>query len=125
MSKWCSRRNRRRFLVSTVAVLFLATWGLFAAMIPPPAKAAPTWDFEVGQDLTLGGPYVQARVNLELGEVGLLGLKFWLLPEAGVTLTDPATSYGRVQILADHRLVTLGAEVRTGNVARMFLRFGL
>lgn len=49
-----------------------------------------------GAGLTLGGPYVEARVNLDLGEVGLLGVKFWLMREVGVTLTDPATSDGRV-----------------------------
>jgi hypothetical protein len=88
------------------------------------ARAAPAYDVEAGYQLSpITAPYVSARVNLSLGELGPVGL--WLLPEVGATLTDTAKGYTRVQVLADTPICTVGADVRVNEWGRIFVRFNL
>ena len=106
-------------------VAILAVW--LAVFVAAAVRAeSPAYDFEAGYELSpVAAPYVSARVNLSLGELG--PVKLWLLPEGGVVLSWPADRYGRVQVLADTPWATVGGEVRAGEetVTRVFVRFGL
>ncbi|MDI6872112.1 MAG: hypothetical protein QME79_12365 [Bacillota bacterium] len=119
-------RMKTRAAWSVAAIVaILAVW--LAVFVAAVCRAEnPAWDFEAGYQLAPEpAPYVSARVNLSLGELGPVGL--WLLPEGGVVLGSPPDWYGRVQVLADLPWFTAGGEVRTGNVlvTRVFVRFGL
>ncbi|MDI6872606.1 MAG: hypothetical protein QME79_14885 [Bacillota bacterium] len=110
-------------LIRVLGVVLLIMAG---GAIAPARGESPAWDLEAGYQLSPEpAPYVSARVNLSLGELGPVGL--WLLPEGGIVLGDPPDWYGRVQVLADLPWFTAGGEVRTGNVlvTRVFVRFGL
>ncbi|MGE5553285.1 MAG: hypothetical protein ACM3XZ_05100 [Betaproteobacteria bacterium] len=119
-------RRRTRAIWSVVAIVAILTVWLAVFVVAAVKAEHPAWDFEAGYQLTpVAGPYVSARVNLSLGELGPVG--FWLLPEGGVVLGSPPDWYGRVQVLADTPWATIGAEVRAGEGAatRVFVRFGL
>ncbi|MGE5552812.1 MAG: hypothetical protein ACM3XZ_02675 [Betaproteobacteria bacterium] len=119
-------RRRTRAAWSVVGIVaILAVW--LAAFVAAAVRAEnPAWDVEAGYQLAPApAPYLAARVNLSLGELGPVG--FWLLPEGGVMLSSPVEWYGRVQVLADTPWATVGGEVRTGDRpwTRVFVRFGL
>jgi hypothetical protein len=110
-------------LVVAIIALMVASFMWAGAR---PARAGPAWSFEIGKEFAGDqAPYAQARVNLPLGEIPLIGTQFWLLPEAGVVLSDPAKGYSRVQVLADTPLFTVGADVKVNEWGRLFVRFNL
>jgi hypothetical protein len=120
---WREQWRLLAWLVVVAAALVILLGGVIA-----PARAGAAWDFEVGEQLApRPGPYVSARVNLSLGEIPAIGTGFWVVPEAGAVFSSPAEWYGRVQLLADTPIGTVGGEVRTGEeaaVTRVFVRFG-
>lgn len=122
---------KKRMRKAAFGLLLAVLTALIAVFFAPVVvRAAPgAWDIEIGQEFTLAGPpspYLLARYNLKLADVQIIDSEVWLLPEAGVFLS-PLSGYGRLQLLFDTPVATLGAEGRAGDEtrARLFVRFNL
>lgn len=121
------RSRLRRAAIGLLLAVLIAWAAVFFA--PVVARAAP-WGFEVGQEYSLAAPpapYALVRYNWRVADISIIDSQVWILPEAGIYLTSPASAYGRVQALFDTPIATLGAEARAGDGTRgrLFVRFNL
>jgi hypothetical protein len=118
-----SRGERTWFLIVVAIVAVLLAVFMAAGS---GARAAPAWSFEIGKEFAPDvALYAAGRVNLPLGEIPFVGTQFWLLPEVGLTLTNPMKSYIRLQVMADTPYFAVGADVKPNAWGRVFVRFNL
>ena len=71
-------------------------------------------DLEVGREFSPSNSwYLLARKSWQVGHLDLLGYSpdLWLLPEAGIFVGQNLGFQGRLQVLLDSEMLTLGADL--------------